>query len=96
MPVLFIEYWKSKVGLALMYMQHRHMVCGELHIFRDLDLDKNINDNAYPTPLIHEALDVNHKMVMMGIGLYCNTFSHICVQYQHYPEHDTLCMSILF
>ena len=72
------------------------MVCAELHIFHDLDLYQNVNDNDYPTPLIHEALDVKHKMVMLGIGWYHNIFSHICVQRQHYPEHDTLCLSILF
>ena len=39
---------------------------------------------------------MNHKMVMLGIGWYHNTFSHLCVQHQKYPEHDTLCLSILF
>ena len=84
------------VGQALMYMQHSHMVFGELYICHDLDLDQNLNDNDYPIPLLHEALDVNHKMVMLGIGWYHNTFSHLCVQHQHYPEHDTLCLSIFF
>ena len=83
-------------GQALMYMQQRQMVYGELHIYHDLDLDQNVNDNSYPTPLLHEALYVNHKMEMMGIGWYHNTFSHVCVQHQHYTEHDTICMSILF
>ena len=96
MPVLLTEYGKSKVCQALMYMQHKHMVCGELHICYDLDLYQNVNDNAHPTPLLHEDLDVNHKMVMLGIGCYHNTFSHVCVQHQNYPEQDTLCMSILF
>ena len=95
-PVLLTEYQKSMVVQALMYMQHRHMVWGKFHICRDLDSDQNVYDNAYPTPLLHEALDVNHKMVMLGIGWYHNTISHICVQHQHYPEHDTLCLSILF
>ena len=44
--VLLIEYRKSKVCQALMYMQHRNMVCGEFHIFRYLYLDQNVNDNA--------------------------------------------------
>ena len=87
---------KAMVGKSLMYMQHMYMVCGELHICHDLILDQNVNDDAYSTPLIHEALDVNHKIVMLGISLYHNTFSHLCVNYQHYPEHDNLCLSILF
>ena len=56
------------VGQLLMYMQHSHMVCGELHICHDLDLDQNLYDNAYPTPLLHEAFDGNHIMVILGIG----------------------------
>ena len=36
------------------------------------------------------------KMIIMGIDLCDNTFSHIGVQHQHYPEHDTVCISILF
>ena len=84
------------VGQTLMYMQHRHMVCGELHICHDLDLDQNVNDDYYPTPFLHEALGVNHKMVMLVIGWYNNTFSHIFVQHQHYPEHNTLSLSIFF
>ena len=83
-----MEYHKSTVGQSLMYMQHRHMVCGESHIFHDLVLDQNMNNNSYSTPLIHEPLDVDHKIVIMGIGLYHNKISHICVQHQHYPEHD--------
>ena len=72
------------------------MVCGKFHIYDDLVLDKNVNGNDYSTPLVHEDLDVDHKMVMLKIGRYQNTFSHLCVQHQHYTEHDTLCMSILF
>ena len=68
MPVLLTEYQESKVCKVLMYMQHRHMVCGKLHICHDLVLDKKLNGNAYSTPLIHEALDVDHKMAMLGIG----------------------------
>ena len=77
-------------------MQHRHMVYRELHIFHDLVVDQNINDNTYSTPVRHEDLDVDHKMVLLVIGLYHNKFSHICVKHQHYPEHDVLCLSILF
>ena len=84
------------VGQALMYMQHRHMLCSELHICHDLDLDQNVNDHAYPTPFLHEALDVDQKIVMLVIGWYRNTFSHLYVQHKHYPEHDTLCISIFF
>ena len=96
MPILLTEHRKSMVGKALMYMQHRQMVFGEWHICHDLDLDQNIYDNAYPTPLLYEVLDGNHIMVMLGIGWYHNIFSHICVQNQHYPEHDTLCLSLFF
>ena len=72
------------------------MLCGEFHIFRDLVLDQNVNDNAYSNPLRREALDVDHKMVILGIGLYHNTFSLLCVKHQHYTEHDTLCLLIFF
>ena len=96
MTVLLTEDRKSMVGKSLMYMQHRHMVCGELHICHDLDFDQRLYGNNYTTPLIHEALDVNHGVVMLGIGWYHNTFSHICVQHQHYPEHNTLCLYIYF
>ena len=47
---------------------------------------KIVNDNAYSTPYLHEALDLNHKMVMLGICLYHNKISHFCVQHQHFPE----------
>ena len=94
--VLLNEHRKSMVGQALMYVQHSHMVCGELHICHDQDLYQNIYDNAYPTPLLHEALDGNHRMVILVIGWYHNTFSHLCVKHKHYPEHDTLCLSIFF
>ena len=79
-----------------MYMQYRHMECGKFHIFHDLFLDQNVNDNSFSTPLLHDALDVEHKMVVMVIGLYQNTFSHIFVKHQHYHEHDILCISIFF
>ena len=89
-------YQKYRVGKALMYIQHRHMVYGESHICHDIVLDQTVNDNAYSTPLLHEALDVDHKMVMPGIGFYHNKFSHLCVKHQHYPEHDNLCLYIFF
>ena len=54
------------------------------------------NDNSYSIPLLHEALDVDHKMVILGTGLYQNKFSHLCVQHHHYPEHNPLCLYILF
>ena len=90
MPVFLMEYHKSKICSGLMYTQHMKIVCGEFHICHDLVLDQNANDNAYSTPCLHKALDMNHKMVMMGIGCYHNTFSHLYMQHQHYPEQDTL------
>ena len=94
--VSFMVYQKSKVGISLIYMQHRHMECVKLHIFHDLVLDQNVNDNSYSTPFRHEDLDVDHKILILVIGLYHNTFSHICVQHQNYPEHDIICLSIFF
>ena len=79
-----------------MYMQHRHMVWSKSHICHDLVLDQNANDNAYSTTFLREALDVDHKMAILVIGLYYNTFSHIFVQHHHYNDHDILCLSILF
>ena len=49
-PVSFTEHQKSKVCPELMYIQHRHVVCRNLHICHDLVLDQNVNDNAYSTP----------------------------------------------
>ena len=72
------------------------MVRGKFCILHDLVLYQNVNDDAYSTPLYHEALDVDRKMVMLVIVFYRNTFSLLFVQHQHYPEHDTLCMSIFF
>ena len=72
------------------------MVCGESHIFHDPFLDQSVHDDAKSTPLIHEALDVDHKMVMLGIGWFHNKFSNLCVQHQNHPEHYTLCLSIFF
>ena len=57
------------------------MVCGKLHICYDLVLDQAVNDDAYSNPLLHEALYVDNKMVMLGIGWYQNTSSHLCVQH---------------
>ena len=71
-------YQKSKVGQVLIYMQHRHMECDKLHIFHDLSLNRNVNYNAYSTPLLHEVLDVDHKMVMLVIGCITINF-HIFV-----------------
>ena len=70
MIVHLMVYHKSKVGQALMYMQHRHMECGESHICHDLVMNRNENDNAYSNTLLHKALDVEHKTVIMGIRLY--------------------------
>ena len=96
MPVSLTEYHKFNFCPELVFIQHRHMVCGALPICHDLVLVQRVNNNYYSTPFLCEVLDVDHKMVMMGISLYHNTFSHICVKYQYYPDHDTLCMSIFF
>ena len=96
MPISLTGYQKSKVCPALICIQHMHMLCGEFHIYHDLVLDQNVNDSAYSTPLLHEALSLNHRMIILLIGWYHNTFSHICVEHHHYPENDTLCMSIFF
>ena len=39
---------------------------------------------------------MDRKKVMLGIYLYYNTFSHLGVKNQHYPEHDTVYLSIFF
>ena len=39
---------------------------------------------------------MDHKIVILGIVFYHNTFSHICGQHQHYPEYDTFCLSIFY
>ena len=72
-----------------MYMQHKHMVYGELHIHHYLVLDQNANDNAYSTPLRNEFWNVDHKELMLGIDFCYNKFSHLGVNHQNYPEHDT-------
>ena len=89
-------YHIPKVCLALMYMQHTHMVYVEFHIHHYLVLDQKANDNAYSTPLRHEVWNVDQKMIIQGIALCYNTSSHTGVKHQHYPEQDTVCMSILF
>ena len=94
--VHLMVYQISKVCLELMYMQHKHMVYGEFHIYPYLVLDKNANDNAYSTPLRHEVWNVDHKKVIMETYLCYNTLSHLVVQHQHYPEHYTIFLSILF
>ena len=89
-------YHISKVCITFIYMQHKHMVYGELHIHYYLVLDKNSNDNAYSNPFRHEVWNLEHKIVMLGIDLCYKTFSHIGVQHQHYPEHDIVCLFIFF
>ena len=89
-------YQISKVCLALMYMQHKHILYGGLHIYHYLVLDQNVNDNYYSTSLPHDVWNVDHKMIMLLIYLCFNTFSRIGVQHQHYHEHDTVYLSILF
>ena len=70
-----------------MYMQHEHIVYGALQIYPYLVLYQNVNDNAYSTPLRHEICNVDQKMIILGIDLCYNTFSHLDVQHQYYPEH---------
>ena len=92
----YIVYQISKVCIALMYIQQRHMVYGEFHIYPYLVLDQNANGNAYSTPLRNKVWNVDHKMIIQGIDLCYNKCSYICVQRQHYPEYDTVCLSIFF
>ena len=94
--VYLIVYQIPKVCLELMYMQHNHMVYDKLHILPLLVLDQNENDNAYSTPLHHEVWNVEQKIIIPEIDLCYNKSSHLCVQRQNYPEHDTLCLSIYF
>ena len=95
-PIYLKVYQKPKLFPAFMYIQHMQIICGKFHIWHDLVLYQNVNDNDYSTPLLHEALDVDHKMVMLEIGWHHNKFSYLCVQHQHYSEHDTICLYILF
>ena len=75
--IYLMVYQISNVCLALMYIKHKHMVCGKLHRYHYLVLDQNASDNAYSVPLRHEVWNVDHKMVILGIDLCYNTFSHI-------------------
>ena len=72
------------------------MVHGELHIHHYLVFGKSASDNAYSTPLRNEVCNVEHKMVMQGIDLCYNISLHICVKHHHYPENDTVCLSVHF
>ena len=45
-----------------MYMQHRHMLWGQLHIFYELVLDQNVNGIDYLIPLRPDVLDVGNKI----------------------------------
>ena len=94
--VYLMVYQISKVCLALMYIQQKHMVYGEFHRHYYLVLDQISSDNAYSTPLRHMVWNVDHKMVIQGITLCYNILSHLGVQQQHYHEHDTVCLSIFF
>ena len=94
--VSLMVYNEFNAGQRLMYMQHMHIEFGESHICHDLVLYQNVNNSSYLNPLLHESLDVDHKMVILFIFLYHNTFLHLCVKRQNYPEHDILCLSIFF
>ena len=94
--VNMVVYQISKVCLVLMYMQHNNMAYGELDIYPYLVLDKNANDNSYPTSLRHKVWNMDQKVIRIGIDLCYNNYSHLCVQLQHYLEHDNFCLSILF
>ena len=94
--VCLMKYQISKVCLAFMYKQHKHMVYGELHILPYLVLYQNANDNSYLTPLCHAVWNVEHKMVILVINLCYNTCLHLWVPLMHYPEHDTFFLSIFF
>ena len=91
-----VVYQISNVCLELMYMQHTHMVYGELYRHHYLVSDKNASDNTYSAPLCHEVFNVECKMVMMGIDFCYNKLSYLCVQHQHYLKHDTVCLYIFF
>ena len=92
--VHLIVNYISKVCLSFIYMQHKHMVYAEFNIHHYLALDINENNNAYSAPMRHEVWNVDHTMIMLGIYLSCNKFSHLDVQHHHYSEHDTICLSI--
>ena len=92
----FMVYHISKVCLALMYMQHSHMVYGWLNKHHYLFLDKNSSDNDYPSPLRHEVWNVDHKMVILVMDFCYNKFSYLCVKRNNYLEHYSVCLSIFF
>ena len=71
-------YHKPTFGQALMYIKHNHMEYSELHTCHDLFFDQKVNDNAYSTPLLREALYMYHKMAILGIGFITINF-HIFV-----------------
>ena len=89
-------YHIYRVCLALMYMQHKHMIYGEFHIYHYLFLEQNTKDNAFSTPLWYEVWNVEQKIVMLGINFCYNKFSHLVVQHQYYTEHDTVGLYIFF
>ena len=74
----------------------KHMIYGELHKHHYLIWNKNASDNNYSSLLRHDICNVDHKMVILGINFCHNTLSHICMQHQNYPEHDTDYLSIFF
>ena len=39
---------------------------------------------------------MDQKMVILGIALCYNKFSHLCVKHHRYPGRDTLYLSICF
>ena len=94
--VYLMKYQISKVCLALIYKKYKHMVYGELHILPYLVLDKDANYNAYSNLIRHEVWNVDQRIIILRIDLCYNIFSHIWVQHQHYPEHDTFFPSVFF
>ena len=94
--VHLVVYQISKVCIALMYTQHKHTIYRELHIYPYLVLDQTESDNSYSTPLRHEVWNVENKIIILGIDLCYNKSSTFWVQHQHYPEYDTVYMSIFF
>ena len=92
--VNLIVYQIPNVCLALIYIQHRHMLYGELHRHHYLVLDQSASDNVYSASLRHEVWNVDHKIRILGICLCYNKFSYLCVQHQHYLEHITVCLYI--
>ena len=73
--VYLMVYHISKVCLELVYIQHNHVVYGELHIYPYLFLDQNAYDNAYSTSLRHEVWNMDHKMILLGIHSHMFLFN---------------------